>query len=121
MPLQPYKLLTHPIQALGHDFLSSSELCHKRFAHLNFRTLSSMEKVVVGLPNLNQDHEGVCKGCALGKNIKSPFHSSEIREKDTLDLIHFGSCGPMFVASLSSFIIMLLSLMTSLMNHAFNF
>lgn len=98
-----YKLSTHPIQALAHDSTSSSELWHKRFGHLNFKTLSSMEKVVVGLPKLNQNHEGVCKRCALGKNVKSTFHGSENRAKDILELIHFDLCGPMSIASLSGF------------------
>lgn len=61
-----------------------------------------MEKVVVGLPKLNQNHEGG-KGCALGKNVKSTFYSSENRAKDILELIHSDLCGPMSVASLSGF------------------
>lgn len=98
-----YKLSAHLIQVLAHDSSSSSELWHKRFGHLNFRTLSTMEKVVNGLPKLNKNHGGVCKWCALGKNIKSTFHSSESRAKDVLELIHFDLCGPMSVASLSGF------------------
>lgn len=62
-----------------------------------------MEKVAIGLPKLNQNHEGVCKGCALGKNIKSTFHSSESRAKNALELIHSDLCGPMSIASLSGF------------------
>ena len=45
-------------------------------------------------------HEGICKGCALGKNIKKPFPSSNNRSKETLDLIHSDVCGPMPVKSL---------------------
>jgi hypothetical protein len=43
----------------------------------------------------------VCaRGCALGKNIKKPFPSSENRSKGILDLIHSDVCGPMPVKSL---------------------
>jgi transposase InsO family protein len=42
----------------------------------------------------------VCRGCALGKNIKKPFSSSENRSKGILDLIHSDVCGPMPVKSL---------------------
>jgi hypothetical protein len=49
---------------------------------------------------LKSTQEGICKGCALGKNIKKPFPSSNNRSKETLDLIHSDVCGPMPVRSL---------------------
>ena len=42
----------------------------------------------------------MCKGCALGKNIKDDFPSSESKSKGILDLIHSDVCGPMSVASM---------------------
>lgn len=45
--------------------------------------------------NLKEDHEGVCKGYALGKNTKRPFGSSASQLKEILDLIHCDVCGPM--------------------------
>jgi hypothetical protein len=44
--------------------------------------------MVEGIPKLKSTHEGICKGCALGKNIKKPFPSSNNRSKEILDLIH---------------------------------
>ena len=41
------------------------------------------------------DHEGVCKGCSLGKHTRNPFHNSESRSQEILDLIHSDVCGPM--------------------------
>jgi hypothetical protein len=41
----------------------------------------------------------MCRGCALGKNAKAAFPSSESRSKGILDLIHSDVCGPMSVAS----------------------
>ena len=56
--------------------------------------------MVVGMPELQSVHEGVCRGCALGKNIKTPFPINENRSKGILDLIHSDVCGPMSVKSL---------------------
>jgi hypothetical protein len=42
----------------------------------------------------------VCRGCALGKNAKDSFPSSESRSKGILDLIHSDVSGSMSVASL---------------------
>ena len=41
------------------------------------------------------DHEGTCKGCARGNNIKNLFSKSETNTKGTLKLIHSNVCGPM--------------------------
>jgi hypothetical protein len=56
--------------------------------------------MVEGIPELQSTHEGICKGCALGKNIKKPFPSSNNRSKEILDLIHSDVCSPMPVKSL---------------------
>jgi hypothetical protein len=56
--------------------------------------------MVEGIRELQSTHEGICKGCALGKNIKKPFPSSNNRSKEILDLIHSDVCGPMPVKSL---------------------
>ena len=53
--------------------------------------------MVEGIPELKSTHEGICKGCALGKNIKRPFPSNNNRSKEILDLIHLDVCGPMLV------------------------
>lgn len=44
---------------------------------------------------MKEDHEGVCKGGALGNNTKRPFGSNASRPKEILDLIHSDVCGPM--------------------------
>jgi transposase InsO family protein len=51
--------------------------------------------MVEGIPELQSTHEGICKGCALGKNIKKPFPSSNNRCKEIPDLIHSDVCSPM--------------------------
>ena len=49
------------------------------------------------------NHEGICKGCAKGENIKNPFPKSETKTKGTLELIHSDVCGPISSTSLSGF------------------
>ena len=70
---------------------------------LNFKTISTMDKMVTGLPKLNKDHSSICKGWSLGKNTKSPFHESTRKTSNVLELIYSDLCGPMSVPSLGGF------------------
>jgi hypothetical protein len=99
-----YRLTIKPVQALLHDTISLSELWHRRLAHIHYRALPALGKMVTGLPEIQIQHKGVCKGCALGKNVKGSFSSSDNRSKETLDLIHSDVCGPMNVASLNGYL-----------------
>ena len=65
-----YMLAIKPVQALLHDTINLSELWHKRLAHIHYRALPALGKIVTGLPEIQIQHKGVCKGCALSKNIK---------------------------------------------------
>ena len=49
------------------------------------------------------DHEGTCKGCGRGKNIKNLFLKSETKTKGTLESIHSDVCGLIPSTSLSGF------------------
>jgi hypothetical protein len=49
-------------------------------------------------------HNGVCRGCALGKNVKGSFLSNDNRSKGILGLIHSDVCGPMIVSSLNGYL-----------------
>jgi hypothetical protein len=60
--------------------------------------------MVEGIPELQSTHEGIFKGCALGKNIKKSFPSNNNRSKEILDLIHSDVCGMMPVKSLGGYI-----------------
>ena len=82
-----YKLMGHPKIAIVHETTSSSELWHRRLAHINYKELPYVSKVVTGLLYLKIDHKETCKGCASGKNIKNPFPKSETKTKGTLELI----------------------------------
>jgi hypothetical protein len=65
-----YRLTVHPVQALVHHSISPSELWHRILAHLHYRALPALGKMVTGLPPLRVEHDGICRGCALGKNAK---------------------------------------------------
>ena len=79
------------------------DLWHIRLAHLNYRALPTVKNIVTGIPVLQVDHDGTCRGCALGKNAKKFFPDSESRAKEILDLVPFDLCGPMTVASLGGY------------------
>jgi hypothetical protein len=99
-----YMLTIRPVQALLHDIISLIELWHRRLAHFPYRALLALGKMVTCLPEIQFQHKGVCRGCALGKNVKGSFLSSDNRSKEILDLIHSDVCGPMFVASLNGYL-----------------
>ena len=52
---------------------------------------------------LHVDHDGICRGCALGKNTKGSFPKSESKSKGILDLVHSDLCVPMTVTSLGGY------------------
>ena len=98
-----YKLKGHSKTALVHESTEPSKLWHRRISHINYKALPHVNKVVTGLPDMKIKHEGICKGCAKGKNIKNPFLKSETKTKGTLELIHSNVCGPMYSTYLSGF------------------
>ena len=63
-----------------------------------------MRKVVTGLPEIQIEHEGVCKGCAQGKNTKNLYPKSDNKAKGILDIIHSDICRPMQTTSLSGYV-----------------
>jgi hypothetical protein len=73
----------------------------RRLAHINYKALPYICKAVTGLPELKGDHEGVCNGCAQGKNIKNPFPKRDSKAEGALELIHSDVCGPMPSSSIS--------------------
>jgi len=49
-------------------------------------------------------HDGFCKGCAKGKNVRKPFTSSDNKTKGILEMIHSDVCGPMPTTSLNGYV-----------------
>ena len=94
----------YPKKDLGHDTVETNELCHTRLAHVHYRVLPLASKFVEGLPEIQEKHEGVCKGCAKGKNTKKTFPSREIKAKGILEIIQSNVCVPMSSKSLSRYV-----------------
>ena len=99
-----YKLKGQLEQDLVHDSVEPNELWNRRLAHVHYRALLLESKVVEGLPEMQTKHDGVCKGCAKGKNTKKTFPSSERKSKGILKIIHSDVCGPMSSSSLSGYV-----------------
>ena len=76
-----YKLKGHPEQDLVHNTVETSELWHRRIAHVHYIALPLASKVVEGLLEIQTKHDGVCKGRAKGKNTNKTFPSSESKAK----------------------------------------
>ena len=87
-----------------HDSIEPSELWNRRLAHVHYRALPLARKFVEGLAEIQAKHEGVCKGCAKGKNTKKTFPSSESKSKGILEIIHSNVCGQMSSISLSGYV-----------------
>ena len=99
-----YKLKGRSDQALVHSTINMCELWHRRFAHLHYRALPIVSKIVTGLSKFQVNHEGICRGCAQGKNVKNMFPSSDSKAKGILDIVHSDVCGPMTTTSLSGYV-----------------
>ena len=59
--------------------------------------------MVAGLPDIHKKDEGICKGCAQGKNVKKQFPSNKSKAKEILEIVHSDVCGPMSSNSLSEY------------------
>jgi hypothetical protein len=83
-----YKLKGHSNSTLVHNTVNLSELWHRRLAHIHYKALPIISKMVTDFPEIQVNHDSICKGCAQGKNVKSLFPSSDSRSKGILDLVH---------------------------------
>ena len=77
---------------------------YRRLAHINYKVLPYICKAVAGLLELKGDHEGVCDGCAQGKNVKNPFLKRDSKTEGVPELIHSDVCGPMPSSSINGYV-----------------
>lgn len=78
-------------------------LWHRRLGHINFRDLLKVSKneAVRGLPKLSGVVEGVCEGCQLGKQTKSPHKPKlSISTSQSFELLHMDLVGPVQTESI---------------------
>lgn len=95
-----YRLLKKYSQALVHNDINPCEHRQRRYGHIHYTSCPTIKKIILGVINLQEEHEWICKWCALGNNIKKHFPRNRSRSKEVLDLIHFDVCGPMPVKSI---------------------
>ena len=50
------------------------------------------------------EHDSVCRGCALAKNVKKSFSNNSTKSKGILELIHSVLCGPISAPSPSGYL-----------------
>jgi hypothetical protein len=77
------------------------ELWHKRFGYLNYNSLPCLQKMVTSMPFFSFEHDSVCRGCALGKNIKKTYPHSNRKTNGILYLIHSDLYGSMIAPSMN--------------------
>eukprot|EP00253_Pinus_taeda_P014766 PITA_14766 len=85
------------------DTSLQSKLWHQRFAHLHYKALPDVRKMVTGMPEFKSEHEGVRPRCAKGKLKRGPFPSSQSKTSDILQLVHSDIFGMMPVNSLGGY------------------
>jgi hypothetical protein len=83
-------------KVVRHD---EGESWHRRLDHLHHGALKIMQQISTGLPRGTLAQLDQCKGCTLGKYVKSTFHEKENRALVILERIHTNVCGPFSVAS----------------------
>ena len=86
---------------MRHHTIIPCNLWYRIIGHLHFIALPGLQRMVKGIPSFDFVHDIVCRGCALGKNVKNKFPSIHTRYKGFLYLLHSYVCGPMSFASLS--------------------
>ena len=77
------------------------ELWHRRLDHLHHGTLNILQHISTGLPKGTLAQSDQCKGCNMGKFVKTTFHEKENRASVILERIHTNVCGPFSVASIA--------------------
>jgi hypothetical protein len=96
------------------------ELWHRILGDLHHGALKIMHQISTGLPRVKLAQSDQCKGCTLGKYVKSTFHEKENRASVILERVHMDMFGPFSVASTKNTGIMLFLLMTFLVNVGYS-
>jgi hypothetical protein len=79
--------------------LDEGELWHRRLGHLHYGALKIIQQISTRLPIGTLSQIDQCKGCTMGKYVKSTFHEKENRASVILERVHTDVCGPFSVAS----------------------
>jgi hypothetical protein len=76
--------------------ICSMRLWHVRYGHLNFESLSQLQKqgMVKGLPTFKKE-TSKCEACIYGKQSRESFSTSSWHANRWLQLVHSDVCGPL--------------------------
>ncbi|GJR39341.1 putative ribonuclease H-like domain-containing protein [Tanacetum coccineum] len=80
-----------------------SKLCHRRLAHINFKTMNKLVKgnLVRGLPSKLSKNDQTCVACQKGKQHKASCKFKTVSSiSQPLHMLHMDLFGPTFVKSL---------------------
>eukprot|EP00253_Pinus_taeda_P036299 PITA_36299 len=99
-----YQVGGSPLGVMSCDTSLQSELWHRRFAHLHYKALPNVRKMVTRMPEFRLEQEGVCPRCAEGKLKGGPFPSSQSKTSDILQLVHSDISSMMPVNSLGGYL-----------------
>ena len=61
-------------------------------------------KSVSKILEIQENQEGIFKGCAQGKNEKQTVPNSERKDKEILEIVHSHACEPMSSSSLNMYV-----------------
>ena len=99
-----YQVRGSPLGVMSCDTSLQFELWHPKFAHLHYKALPDVRKMVTGMPEFRLEQEGACPGCAEGKLKRGPFPSSQSKTSDIFQLVHSNISGMMPVNSLGGYL-----------------
>jgi len=77
-------------------WISPIRLWHVRYGHLNFESISQLQKqgMVKGLPTFKMEN-AKCEACIYGKQSQESFPTSSWRANKQLQLVNSDVCGPL--------------------------
>ena len=75
------------------------ELWNRILSHLHHGALKIMQQISTRLPKGKLEKKTTCKGCTLGKYVKSSFQDRGSRAGEILEWVHIDVCGPFSTTS----------------------
>ena len=100
---QPLRALMSSVSDGTTDSRDLCELWHRRMAQLHHGALRILREIAIGVPEFSIEHDEVCRGCAMGKYVKTLFPSRDSKAIGILDLIHIDVSGRFSYISLGGY------------------
>ena len=75
------------------------ELWHRRLGNLHHSALNILQQISTGIPKGTLAQLDQCKGCTMGKFVKTDFHEKDNHASVILERVHTDVFRPFSVAS----------------------